>query len=296
MINKLNLPHNSFSICQLNAWQKLSIIRTIATALRLHLIVFTVLSLLITSIQISAQPQARPETANTLIFQADEWCPYNCSDDAKNKGYIVDILNEVYGKLGYRVVYQTINWSRVIRNARLARTHGIIGALKDDAKDFVFPTSSIGNTVIGLWGKSEENIQVDQLSDLAPLNIAIVKGYTYGDELDSYFAEHNERRGKLQITSGGKPLARNIELLKKGRIDAIVEDNAVIQYQLHQQNLTKHISHINDLNSDQIFVAFSPNNPQSPHLAMQLERGMHELRKSGKLERILAKYGLTDWQ
>ncbi|MTI42814.1 polar amino acid transport system substrate-binding protein [Roseibium hamelinense] len=47
--------------------------------------------------------------------------------------------------------------------------------------------------------------------------------------------------------------------------------------------------------SGPIYIALSPAKDHSKELAAQLDAGMAELRASGKLNEILGKYGLKDW-
>ena len=56
----------------------------------------------------------------------------------------------------------------------------------------------------------------------------------------------------------------------------------------------KRISFVFD-HFEKIYIAFSPQKPESHKLAKILSEGMLKLRESGKLEEILNKYGLSDW-
>lgn len=44
------------------------------------------------------------------------------------------------------------------------------------------------------------------------------------------------------------------------------------------------------------FIAFSPVNPKSREYAAILDRGMAEMRASGRLRQILQRYGVKDWK
>ena len=44
------------------------------------------------------------------------------------------------------------------------------------------------------------------------------------------------------------------------------------------------------------YIGFSPENPKSEEYARILDQGMRELRASGELEKILQKYGMSDWK
>ena len=36
--------------------------------------------------------------ADTITITADEWCPYNCSQSVKDKGFLVDIFTYIFEK------------------------------------------------------------------------------------------------------------------------------------------------------------------------------------------------------
>jgi polar amino acid transport system substrate-binding protein len=44
------------------------------------------------------------------------------------------------------------------------------------------------------------------------------------------------------------------------------------------------------------YVGFAPHNPESAARAKLLAQTMTELRSSGQLAKILARYGLSDWR
>ena len=44
------------------------------------------------------------------------------------------------------------------------------------------------------------------------------------------------------------------------------------------------------------YIAFSPALPESEQLADILTQGIREFRRTGRLEEILARYGLRDWK
>ena len=96
----------------------------------------------------------------------------------------------------------------------------------------------------------------------------------------------------------------NIKKLLKGRIDTIPEDKAVFVNMAHKMGVLDQIEEAgadpilnkDDFESLKIYLAFSPKNPNSKDYAKLLSEGIKEMRSSGELQKILAKYGLNDWK
>ena len=50
------------------------------------------------------------------------------------------------------------------------------------------------------------------------------------------------------------------------------------------------------LDESKLYIAFSHRNPKSKQYAKLITDGIEQMRLSGELSEILAKYGLTDWR
>ena len=83
------------------------------------------------------------------------------------------------------------------------------------------------------------------------------------------------------------------------RLDGVVVNPNVFNYILKDmpefKNHFKIVSK-NVANDPDLFVAFSPINPNSKKYTQLISDGMSNLRKSGKLKTILSKYGVSDWK
>lgn len=60
---------------------------------------------------------------------------------------MVDIAREIFAASGFDVEYRNYGWARSLSLARENRIDGVIGALKGDAPDFVFPERPMGTAV-----------------------------------------------------------------------------------------------------------------------------------------------------
>lgn len=233
--------------------------------------------------------------AETISVRADTWCPYNCTPNSSKPGYMIEILQQTLGKKGHTIEYLEMNWARAITDARAGKFNAIVGASKTDAPDFVFPESSQGNNASCFYVLPKTNWKYTDLTSLESATVGVVRDYSYDDgEFDKYIKLNQKNSKRVDVISGDDPLSRNINKLASGRITTLVEAESVVQY--HQANNTKvtPITKAGCLKNVPVYIAFSPVNPQSKAYAQIVSEGMVELRKSGALKKILAKYGLKD--
>jgi polar amino acid transport system substrate-binding protein len=234
----------------------------------------------------------------TISLRADSWCPFNCSPKASQAGYMIDIAREVFKKKGIGIDYQIENWDTAKKRAAAGKIQGVVGASKGDG-DFYFPATALGkyqNYLFFLPDKKQTRAKkFDTLRDLEGHKIGIVKDYAYGTEADRFIAKRPELFVKI---SGDEPLLTLIEMLEAGKISAFYECPQVFLYKLKMLN--KNYAHFRrglsfDSIEDDLFIAFSNKDPNAKKYAEILDQGIAEMRKSGRLLRVLDNYALSDW-
>lgn len=237
----------------------------------------------------------QPLMADVISLRADNWCPHNCDPKAANPGYMVEIARKVFEGAGHQVDYQILNWARAIEETRAGHFTGIIGTSRGDAPDFVFPGIHQGRSVNAFAALATDGWTYAGIDSLKGRVLGVVRDYSYGEEIDAYIKVHLKDPARIQVTSGDNALELNLRKMQKGRINTVVEGEAVLKYNLQLLGLDKDMKMAGaDSLADPIFVAFSPANPNSAGYAALLSKGMEELKASGELSNILAKYGLSE--
>lgn len=234
--------------------------------------------------------------AATITVRADSWPPYN--DDPKDAkvGYMIEVLREIFVPLGHKIDYQLMSWDDSIENVKKGKFNAVVGASKDDAPSFVFPQEIFGrskNTFFvmknGLWHYS------DPVS-IGKVKLGAIEGYSYSDVIDAYI-KANKKNGKVLFSRGENALELLVNRLQSGKVDAIVEDASVMMFALMKLGIPpgeiKAAGSPDDYQD--LYVAFSPVNPDSKEYARQFDEGLRKLRVTGKLQQILARYNLSDW-
>lgn len=240
-----------------------------------------------------------PSHAETITIVADQWCPYNCEPNSKNPGFMIEIAQAAFNKHDIDVIYDVMPWERAINNTRDNKFNAIVGAAQEDAPDFVFPSNAQGWISNFFYTKVDNKWQFTGLESLNKISLGVIGGYTYDETLNKYIKQHKNNHKFIQIVYGDKGLEVNIKKLLANRIDAIIEGEYVMQYTLSKNGLTdliKQSGAIPPSESNKLFIAFSPKNPNSKKYAELLSQEMSAMRASGELKIILDKYNIKDWQ
>jgi polar amino acid transport system substrate-binding protein len=234
--------------------------------------------------------------ADTITLKADYYMPYN-GDGKAETGYMIDIAKAVFEPLGHKVVFIQGPWDKDVTEGRAGKCTGVVGAGVNDAKGFVYPSEEQALSVMLFCVKSGSPWKYEGINSLKTLKLGVVKDYSYFDELDAYIKANPTN---LVIGTGDAPLQENLNKLVQGEVGAVVDDRSVLKYMIKKMNLQGKVT-IATTTSEatkpfKLFIAFSPALPKSKEYAKSLSDGMLTLRKSGELQKILAKYGLTDWK
>ncbi|MCP4577396.1 MAG: amino acid ABC transporter substrate-binding protein [Deltaproteobacteria bacterium] len=246
-----------------------------------------------------------PATAfpDTILLKSDIWCPYNCASDAELPGYTIEVAKRIFEKAGHKLEYEIAPWSRSIKLVKEGHATAIVGVTRNEAPELIFPEQEFGISVIHFFKRKGFPWNFAGVASLETVKLGIMADYEYGNDLDAYF-EKNGNTDKIQIIRAKEPLVLNIRKLLKGRIDVIPEDKSVFIETANSIGVLEKIESagIDPINSKEgldearLYMAFSPRNPKSKEYAKLISIGIEQMRLSGELGEILAKYGLTDWR
>lgn len=236
---------------------------------------------------------AKANPARTIVIAADPWCPHNCDADSDVEGYMVDIAREILEAEGYNVEYVNLSWARALQLTREGHMDAVVGAFVTDAPDFVFPDVPLGRSQMTFFTHAENDWNYQGPDSLKDQTLLAINGYSYTEELDQYIREYRGSQGRVWILSGPAPLDRAIQLLNQRRTDVLVEDHDVMAWALKDSMAgTSNPREAGQLNETEVYIAFSPAKPDAKELARVLTEGTHRLRKNGRIDQIMKKYGL----
>lgn len=223
----------------------------------------------------------------------DPWCPFACKQGG-HPGYMVEIAQKIYQKLGYRVEYKTIPFARAIFEVETGTSTAVVGIQKSEKrKSFIFPKEELGKTKSCFYTNNDSTLNYADAGSLHGKRVGVIVGYLYGNEIDVALKNPSVTK---EERSGEDALKANISMLQAKRLDFVVEYETVMSYFL-KNNPKIQIKNVGCAQSfSDFYIAFSPKNQNSIKFAEELSNGLIILRKNGELKKILSEYGLVDWK
>jgi polar amino acid transport system substrate-binding protein len=234
--------------------------------------------------------------ADVISMRTDLWCPYACDPKSDKPGFMVEMAKEVFKKYGHTIDYNVMNWARAVSQVKEGKFNALIGCNRADVEGFEIPTIPTGHTTSYYYTLKDDPWMYVNEASLQSRKIGVINDYTYGDEIDKLIRK--KKKSFLKVT-GENPLLRLIQMTEAKRINGFVENPLVLAYNLREIKKDASIFKVASTNVAQdpeLFIAFSPASSKSRIYAKNLDEGMIELRKSGRLKIILERYGLSDWQ
>lgn len=238
-----------------------------------------------------------------LTLVSPDWCPLVCESGRpgileKDPGAVVEIVRAIFEEKGYRVLYSTPPWSRAIFATRKGSYTGILAAMKNDAPDFIYPEEEVGVNRMCFYVKATNPWRYQGVKSLRSVVLGVIQDYAYDNgEVDEYIKKSRTApNSQVQIVASKTGLEQNFNNLKLDRITVILDECRVVDWYLKNKNLTDMYQQAGCLEEVKMYVAFSPALEQSPRYAALFSKGIRALRRSGRLQAILAKYGLKDWK
>lgn len=234
--------------------------------------------------------------ASSISIRADMFFPISGNPFDERPGYMIDLAQEILSAKGYTVDYQLMPWSRSLIMAEKGLIDCVVGAYKNKDRKLIYPEQP--------WGRDQNRFYVikgaqwrfNKLEDIKAIRLGLIHDYLYSPGLDS-FIRKPENRSSFEYTYGNNALEQNIAKLLAGRIDATVETNLVMPEKLAELNLENDIIEAGALTPyNNLYIACSPKKQVTRKLIRWFDEGIEELRQSGKLQQILERYHLKDWQ
>ena len=236
------------------------------------------------------------QAEDTLKLVGDSWCPFAC-DSAETlglNGFLVDITEIIFAKHNMKVSFKLAPYARAIELVKQNQADAVVGTVKADAPDLVYPEVNQAVTFNVFFVKAGNVWQYKNSASLDALHkIGAVVGYDYL-ELNDYFTKNTQ---KVEFMGGDKTTKRNIQKLLMGRLDALIDDPFIVDFELMGMNKQKELVNAGQYgNILPVYVAFSPKNIKAAEYAKWMSDGMKTLRESGELAKLLESYGVKDWQ
>ena len=157
--------------------------------------------------------------------------------------------------------------------------------------------AALGEGADHFYGKKGEKWRYTGKKSLKLTRLGVVKDYVYEEAVNEYIAD-NQGTDAIKVVASEHGL---VQELMMGRVDVIISTNAVFKYSILDMKYT--MDSFEDAGvlwaSYGVYMGFSPASAKlekSKVYAEIINKGISVLRDSGKLEAIMNKYGLSDWE
>lgn len=242
----------------------------------------------------ASAPAPGAAAAGRLVVVADRRMPYNGGPGEDREGYAVEILRAVFERKGYEVEYVLLPWKRALQDVRTGRADILIGAVREEMPDLVYPRQSLGRADLCFYSADRDW----RFAGPASLD-GVVTGFVPGHSYPEWFLETiKDDPSHFHALHGGDAFSRLLAMLGEGRVQVIPGSRAVADYYIRSGRLGGRVflGGCSDADTRDLFFALSPSNMRrSTLLADILDNGVNTLRKTGQLNHLLIKYGLKDW-
>ncbi|WP_420549670.1 substrate-binding periplasmic protein [Curvivirga sp.] len=234
---------------------------------------------------ITLNTSAKAETIRSLSLVSVNWEPYY-GDNLLNQGYIAELTKTAFEREGYKVKFTFLPWKRALKHAALGRYDGLLGAYltEERTKNFVYskPISEVQTVLLSL---KKSSIQFDELRQLSPYKIGVIRGASGGGVFDAA-----TYLNKIPVDLPDQ----NIEKLINGRIDMIFSGKEHIIRSLNHKlpNWDRLIKiHQPAVQENLIYNAISKMVTNPEKIINAFNRGFTKIKADGTFDEILAKHG-----
>lgn len=244
------------------------------------------LALASTSMLMAGTAQSEEPSDASLVLLTENFPPYNMAKNGKNfakdeniEGIAVDIVRETFKRAGisYNLTLR-FPWERIYKLALEKPGYGVfVMARLPDREDLFKWVGPIGPDDWVLLAKADSKIQLSDLEHARAYKIGAYKGDAIAETLDK---------------QGLKPIVvlrdqDNAQKLVDGQIDLWATGDPAGRYLARQVGVTG-LKTVLRFNSAQLYLALNKDVPDE--LVTRLQEALDELRKSGRVDEIMAQY------
>ncbi|MDK2779123.1 MAG: transporter substrate-binding domain-containing protein [Pseudomonadota bacterium] len=219
--------------------------------------------------------------AGTLKVAAeDAWPPFS---DSQGKGYSRELATAAFQSAGITLEVQTVPYARALSMTSAGETDACWNVTRQPSTEatFVFGEVPLFQATASYYYKTGQQRDYRRPADIPDgTRIAVINGYEYGSE----FERHRRRFNLIEVSKQKQILS----LLVNERVDMAIFFDRVFDYTMAHSHLDRSLFIRGELNHvSDIYIAFSPANPQSEKYARLLDDGLRTLKANGEYDRIM---------
>jgi len=159
--------------------------------------------------------------------------------------------------------------------------------------NFLFSKHHLGAGTVTFFTRKDEDWTYNGLPSLDGKRVLYVNGYSYS-AISPSFQKYVEEAPNIVTISSRKDYMKNVlTMLINNRFDIFGEETAVMNYALSQYGMTEKVKAAGSLSGAANFhLGFSPNE-RGESLKEAFDKSYAKLLATGKIEEILAQFGVV---
>ena len=231
---------------------------------------------------------ANQASARTLELVTLQYPPYEYAEEGEVKGFVVDIVTEVFRRMQQPIHISLLPWARSIQMIENGTADAIFTAYKtpereafaDYSKEILMPQ------IISLFVLKESTIQFDgDFSKLANYRFGAVRKVSYGRIFDKAVTN-----GLIQTPDMANTGEKNIDKLLTERFDILVSNKYGALEILKKKGLTEQVKELKPaVENVPSYIAFSKQRNLT-QVRDEFDAVLAEMKRDGTYERIIANY------
>jgi len=238
--------------------------------------------------------------AETIRFVTIDYCPFTCDPlkEEGKEGFMTEVLREAFEPAGYTLEIEMLPYARAVSSVQDGAYDGIVVVGKDYAPDLVYPDEPTVTQRVVFFANAGTSWRYTGVASLALVKVAVVKGYHYVDpDLITYLEEEQQNETRVYVMHGDSTTERGLRMLQANRVNTFLEGEYSVMYELEKMGVRESVmvAGYTD-NGFEDYTGFSPHHPNAAGYAQILSDTLAELKRSGRLDDILDRYGITSEQ
>lgn len=221
------------------------------------------------------------------IVAEDAWFPYSGVTDSnvyQSNGIAVDLVREAFNKVDVDVRFLTLPYDDGVKLVE----EGIQVAVFDvpyesDAEErFLWPEQALMNVYAHVFVTNDSKLKaISSIEELNGLQVGLVRGYGYGDEIDGNLK-------MLKVFSSTPQI--NLLRLMQGEVQVAVIFDQVARYLTTTMQLKDKVHSIGETENLDIFIAFSKKHRDSEKYLKLFNSGFRQIKEDGTYDRIMTRW------
>jgi len=224
--------------------------------------------------------------AMKLRLAGDAWAPY-ADVSLLNGGLSIDLIRTALGRAGYSTEYEQVPWARAIHGVSDGRYDILINAWYSEDRTHIgqFSDEYLVNR-LRLIKRKTSTIDYQNLTQLHPYSIAVVRSYAYSPEFDN-----DAQLKKVLVAS----FSTAVRMLAAGRVELAVEDEYAARFALSREpaEVRDNVEFVSkSLSENSLHILVSLRNPDHEKIVQDFDRAIAAMKADGTYDKLFKLHGL----